>query len=339
MRSKQQPPRKNQSNRVLTRPSSHGAPIPRKMSAPGEMDALMYAAALSDPWNAPASVGIPIGGTGLPTFKTKKYFRAMFDTAPSLDYEFSDGVNWAPESNLAYFEIQYPPGGNLTLSGGRTSDVNDIQYGPPTSITHGRIVAASIRLTRHGRADDAGTSVIVNRRGYGEAESDCYFAQKDNIQVNYIPRTNWDLEYKEPSTGNANNFTTAIRVGVKANVPSTYMAEFCVIIESNDSTPPPDRYNVGDYATTTHAVTTPAPTILPHGLSKITQHAAKGTMVPYHASHDNFGETNTPGFIGTINKVANTAGSWLDSASAIGSALSGAWNTVSKVAPWLTMLL
>jgi hypothetical protein len=284
-------------------------------------------------------VGIPIGGTGLPTFKTKKYYRAMFDTKPSTEYEFLDGVNWAPGSHLAYFDMEYPPGGNLTFSAGQDSLANDIQYGPTTNILHGRVVAGSIRITRHGRADDAGSSVIVRRKGYGELESDCWFSPKDNVQVNYIPRTNWDLEYKEQSTGNANNFATGLMVGMKANVPSTYMVEFCIIIESNDSTPPPERYNVGDYSTTKHAITTPAPTILPHGLNKMTQHASKGMVVPYHASHDNFGDTNTPGFIGTINKVANTAGSWLDGASAIGSALSGAWNTVSKVAPWLTMLL
>jgi hypothetical protein len=308
-----------------------------RLVVPGEADAMLYAAALADPWNAPYSVGIPVGGVGLPTFKTTKYYRKMMSTNELLADYHHHGVDWGTGSNTLGCRISLSETGKLSFFGSPNAAIdNTLRF---MQVDHPRIVSASIRIKRHGRVDDAGIAYSCFRGGFEGEESHPDFTSADELQVNYIPKTNWDLEYKMNVEGHPTHFKSELGLVVRSMVPCQFSVEFIVIIASNDSSPPATNYTEGDFVMTIPSITRSAPSLIPSQMANIANVASRGAVVPSHESQANPLARRTNKFINTVNSVAKDAGHWLEGAGTLAKTVGSAWGAVSAAAPILSMIL
>lgn len=273
-----------------------------------------YNACLSDPFNAPYNSGIPINQTGLPTFKTTRFYRQVVTTAATSALSgISDG-GLKPASGAHFLKVgfevdssgltkfQWYAGGGA--GGGTFADACESQTVPGA-----RIVAGSMRITRMGRADDRGMQVGVDRLNFDGMESFPTFTNQDFVQVNYFPKCNSDVEFKQPITGGATNYTSKLYVSLVPvlNAVTTFAIDYCLILESNYDTPPANKYDVGDYRVTMQGRTLNADSgVFPNNLGYIASIAAKGNWVPSDPSHFDPAGKNYEGrkFVGVKGKAA-----------------------------------
>jgi len=311
------------------------------LAAPGTSDAILYAAALADPFGAPYAVGIPYGNAGLPTFKATKMFRATVSTVPIPvgGARTFRSVAMAETDNGLGISISYSAAGTLTFQYSVNNNLTTVVCGTATQYDHGRIVAASMRVTRMGRRDDAGLRCTETRIGYDGEEVETKFSMKDTYQMNYIPKTSWDLDYKKSVAGDPTNFTSELYTHITPNVKSTFLVDFICIVETNDDTPPAANWNTGDYHIVTPSITEVAPTILPGALNRLTQHAAQGNFVTQAVADADPASRANPNFSTSIVAATKSVDGWMSGAMDIGKALGGAWDMASKYLPMLGMLL
>jgi len=338
--SKKLPTKKAENQIVPRRPSRQPQEMKLpKLISPGAHDVMLYAAALADPWNAPYTVGIPMGGVGLPTFKTTVYRTTMVDTMPATAPTARDGVSWRTGAHVAFCAVELFGDGRLRCRAGSAASEANIPFLYEETTVNPRIVAASIRVTQMGRREDNGMQTFVRRNCYDGEESSATFTQSGMAQANYIPKSNWDLDYKLNVAGHPTNFNAGMTVGIQTLVPSALKVEFIVILESNDDTPVPSVYDLGKYVMTVPSITQSSPTLVPNKLGQITEYASRGTVIPYHESHGDPMARTTPRFLDTVDNVAKTAGSWMDGAAAVGRTLGNVWNTITKAASFIPLIL
>lgn len=311
---------------------------PSLVQAPGHADALTWSASLADPFNAPYNVGIPIGGAGFPTFKGTAMFRAAISTTPLVAAYAANNVSWASGNHVVELTVALSATGNLTFSwkpdpAGASTVLKTYQY------DHPRIVAAAIRVQRMGRADEAGIEYYQYRNCYDGPEAYPSFTTEDKLQMNYVPKSNWDLEYKLNVTNHPTNFSSSFALGLRTNTACSFSVDFIAIVETNDDTPPASVWNTADYHVVVPSITQPAPTLLPAKLNDLGTIAMKGTFVPPHDSQYDPSARSSPRFLTTISNAAKAAESWLTGATKTGEAIKGAWKAAEKFAPLVGGLL
>jgi len=336
--------RKGPAKQMAGRSNVRNSPINgvvKALAAPGTSDAILYAAALADPFGAPFAVGIPYGNAGLPTFKATKMFRATATTVPiplNGDRTYRS-VAMAMGDNGIGICISFSNTGNLSFTYSINNNLTTTVLGTSTQYDHGRLVAASFRVTRMGRRDDAGLRCTETRQTYDGEEVETKFVMKDTYQMNYVPKTAWDLDYKKSMNGDPTNFNSEIYAHITPNVKSTFLIDVIAIVESNDDTPPVSKWDTGDYHIVTPSITEVAPTILPGALNRLTTHAAQGNFVTQAVSDADPAARANPNFAGTIAAATKSVDGWMSGAMDIGKALGGAWDMASKYLPMLGMLL
>ena len=258
-----------------------------------------YAKALSDPFNAPLNTGIPMGQVGMGTFKTTKHNRIVFDTTAMGASQSVGGTTFGVTQHAAICSIQYSAAGSLQFyygTGGAASLVANQQLGTPPSIPNGRLVCASIRITRIGRRDDAGIRYGMVRRSHDGLEVYPGFVSSDFFQMNYFPKTGWDVEYKIDQGLHPTQYTSEISIafaGMLATA-STFQVDYRAIVESNWDTPPANIYNTSDWQVTHNGMTRNADTnMLPEQLNSIASAAALGRFVPIQPGDQDFQHRTT----------------------------------------------
>lgn len=255
--------------------------------------AFQYALALSDPFTAALNTGIPMGQLGLPTFKTTKYTRMVIDSAVAVTTATVGGTVFAATTypvdvvvsytSAGVLRFQYSTGGVATTFQG----YSDMVGGNPT-LVNGRVVAASIRIQRMGRRDDAGLKYGIRRTCNDGLENQPGFTSNDFFQVNYHPKNNWDVEYKIPASGHPTNFETnfGLTFAGMVNSATAYEIECIAIVESNQDTPPANVYDHSQYTLTVNGITRNASTdVFPERLSSVSKAAGLNRYITPSLNH------------------------------------------------------
>lgn len=180
------PPPKYQVAKLRSRPFKE---TPTRL-APGDKEFLNYSSALFDPWNAPFDVGIPYGGSGLPTFKSTKMFCLVMSTSATTATSTTNGCVVPIGAHCCSAEICLYGDGNCGFYAATGNAVTGVLQGNLLQMDHGRLVASSICCQRMGRHDDAGLTYGMTRQCYDGIESFPTFTREDDITMNYHPKSN-----------------------------------------------------------------------------------------------------------------------------------------------------
>lgn len=308
---------------------------PRRLLAPPGAEAVLhYAAALANPFDAPSDVGIPTGGAGLPTFKVTRFQRAVVSSTAAAaagtyngqayalgDHLLNVGIISAADGNVSFVQRAAPSLANTTLA--------------TFQCDHSRIVCAAIRIERMGRNDDRGLAFNQIRTTYDGTEAYGDFTPSDVVQLNYTPKSNWDLEFSIPVTGHPTNFSSMIELVAVANVASKFRIDFSITLETNDDTPPAQQWTVGDYMLVSTSITPQAPDLVTANLANVVNVAGLGRFVKPNASQADPVKRDPPQFMRTIKSVAEDANAWMQGAAGAAASIRGAYETTKVLRPLL----
>ena len=242
-----------------------------------------YARALSDPFNAPLNTGVPMHQLGLPSFKTTRHFRAVLDTAAMTSVINHGGTSYGLNSQALKLSIYASAAGTIVFSAAAGGDFSTTALNQivPFSVPNCRIVCAAIRITRIGRRDDAGLRYGMIRSGHDGSENYPGFVSSDFFQMNYIPKNNFDLEFRTGAT--PLNYPQGIEISIAGMLSTvqTFQVDYRIVVESNFDTPPTNIYTFSDWLLTVQGLTRNADTnMLPEQLASISRAAAQGRFVP-----------------------------------------------------------
>jgi len=308
--------------------------VPRQLSVnAGATEFLAYAAALADPFNAMPGQGIPMGSIGFPTFKTTRVLRYSQDSVPlTVALSPSNLGAWAVGTHHSIFEIYLSSAGACSFEASNAFSNGTTATLRSTGVTDApRLVAAAIRIRRMGRADDRGLKYVMTRTCYDGTEAFADFTSGDEIQMNYVPKSNWDLEYKLSVAAHPTNFTTSIKLFVAATVPSTFMVDYVAIVESNDDTPPANDWTVGDYQNTVSTRTRDS-ALLPEHLGTASNYAASGAIVRRDDANFDPSKKDRVGFFKGIENAARGVEKFIGNATGAALGIKNAYSAYESAA-------
>ena len=266
-----------------------------------------YARALSDPYNAPLNTGVPMHQLGLPSFKTTRHFRAVLDTAAMTESVTHGGTTYGLNSQALKLSIFVSAAGTVTMTAaaGANFVTSSLAQVAQFTVPNCRIVCAAIRVTRIGRRDDAGLRYGMVRSGHDGYENYPGFVSSDFFQMNYIPKNNFDLEYRTGAT--PLNYPQGIDLSIAGMLSTvqTFQVDYRLVIESNFDTPPPNIYTFSDWLLTVQGLTRNADTnMLPEQLASISRAAAQGRFVPVNTDDQDPVMKQTDSLAVTPSRVA-----------------------------------
>lgn len=260
---------------------------------------------LANPWES-HGVGIPWGAP-MPTFKQvfmyERQVVAVANVAPSTIFTTVSG---AIGDFHAGGQITYEGSGNLfftSIIG--SAKTNDKSFQVPS----GRLVAAAVRLTYRGIAEQlGGTAVSVSEGGATVPDVD-YPGFSRVMESRYYPQTNFDLEFRDSY---AVNTSTAGGCGIgllPAGTGRTYLLQYVAIVEHNDDTPIAPNYAQGDFNIHHRHVTPQASSHMSDHLMAHVEHAKKQPVnhnKPHHNDPDKY-PSSAVAHRGTAGAVATGA--------------------------------